>query len=76
MCLGSRRLAPAVAHRMSEIGDLRREYVRNDCTEFSDAGTGADIVPLGPDAHAVPSELPREEGNPWVIADKLPGSRT
>ncbi len=32
------------------------------------------MVPPGPEARAVLAALPREDGNPWVIAGKLPDS--
>ena len=31
-------------------------------------------MPLGPEAHAVLSSIPRDDGNSWVIAGRLPGS--
>ena len=31
-------------------------------------------MPLGPEARAVLADLPREDGNPWVIRGRLPGS--
>ena len=59
---------------MSEIRDLRWDYVKNDCIELPDAKTGGRVVPLGPEASAVLSAIPRDEDNPWVIAGRLPGS--
>ena len=52
--------------RLSEIQFLRREYVKDDCIELPDAKTGGRVVPLGPEA--------RDDGDPWVIAGKVPGS--
>ena len=30
-------------------------------------------MPLGPEARAVLSAIPREDGDPWAVAGKLPG---
>ena len=48
--------------------------MKGDCIELPDAKTGGRIVPLGPEARAVLSALPREDDNPWVIAGKMPGT--
>ena len=68
------RLLLLTGCRMSEIRDLRWEYIKDDCIELPDAKTGGRVVPLGPEARAVLSAIPREEDNPWVIAGRLPGS--
>ena len=68
------RLLLLTGCRLSEIQFLRWEYVKDDCIELPDAKTGGRIVPLGPEARAVLADLPREEGNPWVIRGRLPGS--
>ena len=68
------RLLLLTGCRMSEIRDLRWEYVQDDCIELPDAKTGGRVVPLGPEARAVLSSIPRDEDNPWVIAGRLPGS--
>ena len=68
------RLLLLTGSRMSEIRDLRWEYVKDDCIELPDAKTGGRVVPLGPEARAVLSAIPRDEDNPWVIAGRLPGS--
>ena len=60
--------------RRSEIRDLKWAHVKEDCIELPDAKTGGRVVPLGPEARAVLSAIPREEDNRWVIAGKLPGS--
>ena len=60
--------------RLSEIQFLRWECVRDDCIELPDAKNGGRVVPLGPEARAVLTDLPREDGNPWVICGKLPGT--
>ena len=54
-------------YRLSEIQFLRWEYVKDDCIELPDAKTGGRVEPLGPEARAVLADLPREDGNPWVI---------
>ena len=68
------RLLLLTGCRMSEIRDLQWEHVKEDCIELPDAKTGGRVVPLGPEARAVLSAIPREDDNPWVIAGKLPGS--
>ncbi len=60
--------------RMSEIRDLRWEHVREDCIELPDSKTGGRIVPLGPEARAILSSIPRERGNPWVFVGRFPGT--
>ena len=68
------RLLLLTGCRLSEIQFLRWEYVKDDCIELPDAKTGGRVVPLGPEARAVLSAIPRDEDNPWVIAGRLPGS--
>ena len=68
------RLLLLTGCRMSEIRDLRWDYVKDDCIELPDAKTGGRVVPLGPEARAVLSAISRDEDNPWVIAGRLPGS--
>ena len=68
------RLLLLTGCRMSEIRDLRWEYVKEDYIELPDAKTGGRVVPLGPEARAILSSLPREEDNPWVISGRLTGS--
>ena len=59
---------------LSDIQFLRWEYVKDDCIELPDAKTGGRVVPLEPEARAVLADLPREDGNPWVIRGKVPGT--
>jgi len=68
------RLLLLTGCRLSEIQFLRWEHVKDDCIELPDAKTGGRVVPLGPEARAVLADLPREEGNTWVIRGKLPGT--
>ena len=67
------RLLRLTGCRLSEIQFLRWEYVRDDCIELPDAKAVGRVVPLGPEARAVLADLPREDGNPWVIRGRLPG---
>ena len=68
------RLLLLTGCRLSEIQFLRWEHVKDECIELPDAKTGGRIVPLGPEARGVLADLPREEGNSWVIRGRLPGS--
>ena len=54
--------------------DGGNKWEGQDCIELPDAKTGGRVVPLGPEAQAVLSAIPREDDNPWVIAGKLPGT--
>ena len=68
------RLLLLTGCRMSEIRDLRWEYVRDDCIELPDSKTGGRVVPLGPEARAILASIPRERGNPWVFVGRFPGT--
>ena len=68
------RLLLLTGCRLSEIQFLRWDYVKDGCIELPEAKTGGRTVPLGPEARAVLADLPREDGNPWVIAGRLPGT--
>lgn len=68
------RLLLLTGCRLSEIRDLRWEHVKADFIELPDTKTGGRAVPLGPKARAVLDAIPREDGNPWVIAGRLPGT--
>ena len=68
------RLLLLTGCRLSEIQTLRWENVKADCIELPDSKTGGRVVPLGQEARNVLTSLPREEGNPWVIAGRLSGS--
>ena len=63
--------------RCGEITTLRWEDVDLDANEIRlrDSKTGPRVVPLSPGAARVLAVLPREAGNPWVIAGRKPGSR-
>ena len=63
--------------RCSEITTLRWEDVDLEANEIRlrDSKTGPRVVPLSPGAARVLAGLPRDAGNPWVIAGRKPGSR-
>ena len=70
------RLLMLTGCRKNEILKLRWEDVALDESELKlpDAKTGARVVPLSPQAVKLLAELPRTEGNPWVIHGKRPGT--
>ena len=55
--------------RKSEILTLRWEYVDTErgCLRLPDSKTGAKVIPLGAAALETLSEIPRIEGNPYVV---------
>ena len=63
------RLLMLTGCRRNEIVTLRWEHVDIEGGELRlpDSKTGARMVPLSPAAARVLAELPRIEGNPWVI---------
>ena len=70
------RLLMLTGCRKNEILKLRWEDVALDENELRlpDAKTGARVVPLSPKAVKLLADLPRIEGNPWVIHGKRPGT--
>ena len=70
------RLLMLTGCRKNEILKLRWEDVALEENELRlpDAKTGARVVPLSPRAVKLLAELPRIEGNPWVIHGKRPGT--
>ena len=59
-------------------GNIRRGRCRSGARSssqgsLSDSKTGARLAPLSPAAARVLAELPRIEGNPWVIPGMKPG---
>ena len=70
------RLLMLTGCRKNEILKLRWEDVALDESELRlpDAKTGARVVPLSPKAVKLLADLPRIEGNPWVIHGKRPGT--
>ncbi|MFG1257298.1 tyrosine-type recombinase/integrase [Xanthobacter flavus] len=69
------RLLLLTGARLREITSLRWEYVdlERRCLRLPDSKTGAKVVPLNAPAMKVLAELPREEGNPFVIVGQKPG---
>ena len=61
--------------RLSEILTLRWDYVTAHHLELPDSKTGRRRIPLPREAYDILSELPREEGNPFVIVCDMPGER-
>ena len=71
------RLLMLTGCRRKEILTLRWEDVDLEAGELRlrDAKTGARQVALSPSARKLLSELPRKEGNPWVITGQGGGKR-
>ena len=71
------RLLMLTGCRLSEIMTLRWEHVALEARELRlpNSKTGAKVVYLGRPAVAVLRGIAREEGNPWVITGRRPGSR-
>lgn len=61
--------------RLSEILTLRWDYVTTHHLELPDSKTGRRRIPLPREAYDILAELPREEGNPYVIVGEVPGER-
>jgi integrase len=59
--------------RMSEIRGLKWEYITPTHIELPDSKTGARMIPLPTPARDILKTLPREPGNPYVIAGDVPG---
>ena len=68
------RLLILTGCRLGEIKTLRWDYITEHGMELPDTKTGARRIPLPQAARAVLDALPDHEGNPYVIAGKLPGS--
>lgn len=70
------RLVLLTGARHSEILTLRWDEVNltRGCLELGDSKTGAKEVFLPPAAREVLTELPKREGNPFVIVGAKPGS--
>ena len=71
------RLLLVTGCRRNEILNLRWEDVdlEHDWLRLRDATTGARSVPLSPAVRRLLTALPRQPGNPWVIAGRRPGTR-
>ena len=70
------RLLMLTGCRLSEIQKLRWEHVDLEAGELRlpDTKTGAKVVYLGDPPIAVLRGIDRQDGNPWVIAGRKPGS--
>ena len=70
------RLLMLTGCRLNEVQTLRWENVDLEAGELRlrDSKTGARMVPLSRAAAGVFTALPRDVGNPWVIAGKKPGA--
>ena len=75
--LAALRLLALTGCRLNEILTLRWDDIDRAAGELRlrQAKTGARMVPLTPTAEAVLDSIPREPGNPWVIAGRRPGAR-
>lgn len=69
------RLLALTGMRRGEVLGLRWNEVdfEHRCLRLSDSKSGAKVVPLSAPALELLAKAPREEGNPYVIAGKLPG---
>ena len=68
------RLLLLTAAGCRRYGDLRWDYVNDDCIELPDAKTGGRVVPLGPEARAVLSAISRDEEQSLGHLGSPPGS--
>lgn len=69
------RLLILTGCRMSEIRDLKWEYVTDTHLELPDTKTGARMVPLPPAARSILDDLPRLKNNPYVIVGEIEGQQ-
>ena len=71
------RLLMLTGCRRSEIMTLPWEDVHLEANEIRlrDSKTGPRVMPLSPGAARLLANLPRDAGNPWVIAGRKPGTR-
>ncbi len=61
--------------RLSEILTLRWDYVTSHHLELPDSKTGRRRIPLPREAYEILAEMPRENGNPFVILGDVEGQR-
>ena len=66
------RLLILTGCRLGEIQTLRWEFIKGNGMELPDTKTGARRIPLPQAARAALDALPDPDGNPYVIAGKLP----
>lgn len=69
------RLLVFTGCRMSEIRDLKWEYVTATHLELPDSKTGARMIPLPPEARRILKALRREDDNPYVIVGDVAGQQ-
>jgi len=69
------RLLVFTGCRMSEIRDLKWDYVTPTHIALPDSKTGARKIPLPKAAREILASLPREPGNPYVIVGDVPGQQ-
>ena len=71
------RLLMLTGCRCGEIMTLPWEDVHLEANEIRlrDSKTGPRVMPLSPGAARLLASLPRDAGNPWVIAGRKPGTR-
>jgi len=67
------RLLILTGCRLGEIQTLKWEYITPHGMELPDTKTGARRIPLPQAARDVLAALPRDPGNPYVIAGKVEG---
>jgi len=68
------RLLVLTGCRLGEIQTLRWDYIDGSYIVLPDSKTGPRRLPLTPAIRHVLSGIDREQGNPYVIQGKLPGS--
>lgn len=69
------RLLILTGCRMSEIRNLKWEYVTETHLALPDSKTGARMIPLPPVARIVLESLTREKDNPYVIVGEIEGQQ-
>ncbi|MEQ9111965.1 MAG: tyrosine-type recombinase/integrase [Rhodospirillaceae bacterium] len=69
------RLLILTGCRLSEIRNLKWEYVTDTHLELPDSKTGARMIPLPPQARRILESITREEDNPYVIVGEVSGQQ-
>ena len=67
------RLLMLTGCRLREIQTLKWEYIQEPYIRLPDTKTGARKIPLSPHVRQVLQNIPRIEGNPYVIVGKVDG---
>lgn len=68
------RLLLLTGCRLSEIQTLRWDYIEGSYIVLPDSKTGARRIPFDQPVRDVLDSIERQDGNPYVICGKLPGS--